>query len=454
MSLIQKAGKFVHNPWLAYSYATAKGLTKWVPDKPHLKMMYRATIGYWPDLENPKTFNEKLQWLKLHDRNPLYTTLVDKYRVKQWVADRIGEQYVTTTYAAWDRAEDIDISGLPDRFVLKTNHDCGGIVICRDKEAFDLDAAKAKLAAHLKRNYYWGGREWPYKNVEPLVFAEEYLEDIRWELQTWNFGGEPKMVAAIKEPHGVNEKRFYDGEWVELPFVSSPPALTESVPKPERLAGILDASRTVSSSGVFARVDFVDSSQGLKLGEITLYPAAGFVHWTPSDYDSVIGKWLKLPECAGGGYLLVKNSSCMWLRKGTSVTSGKGLTDYKIMCFGGEAYCEFTCTGRAEGDLRVDFFDREWNRLPFTRHYPNAEIPPEAPGNLKGVLELAQKLAADIPFVRVDFYEVAGRSFFGEMTFYPGGGFEEFEPVEWDSRVGSWMELPESVGGGVSLCER
>lgn len=296
-----KIQKYTHNPWLAYNALAARGLTRWVPDEAHLKLAYRASLGYWPDLENPRTFNEKLQWLKLHDRNPLYTTLVDKYRVKEWVAERIGRQYVTPTYAVWERAEDIDISGLPERFVLKTNHDCGGIAICRDRATFDLDAAKAKLAAHLKRNYYWGCREWPYKDVRPLVFAEEYLEDVRWEYQTWNFQSEPRMVAAIHEPHGANEKRFYDCEWVELPFVSSPPRLASEAPEPAELARILESSRLLTGSSVFARVDFLDTSAGLRWGEITLFPAGGFVHWTPADYDAVVGKWLKLPECAGGG---------------------------------------------------------------------------------------------------------------------------------------------------------
>lgn len=295
------------NPRLIYNWATSCGLTKWVPDVVHLKMAYHANLDKPLNLDNPQTFNEKLQWLKLHDRNPLYTTLVDKYRVKQWVAERIGERYVTPTYGAWERAEDIDLSALPERFVLKTNHDCGGIAICRDRATFDFEAAKRKLAKHLRTNYYWGCREWPYKDVKPLVFAEEYLEAGR------------------------------------------------------------------------------------------------------SDGDMV---------------------------------------DYKIMCFGGEARCAFTCTGRAEADLRVDFFDNDWNHLPFTRHYSNAEFPPEAPENLREMLSLAQELASGIPFVRVDFYEVAGKSLFGEMTLYPGAGMEEFDPEEWDGRLGSWIELP---GGGGCL---
>mgnify|MGYP003283841259 CR=1 FL=1 len=288
-------------PWKAYHLLSDTGLTNVVPDAVHLGFIYKAVMGRSLNLAHPQTFNEKLQWLKLHDRNPLYTTLVDKYRVKGWVADRIGPQYVAETYAVWDRAEDIDVSGLPERFVLKTNHDCGGVAVCRDKASFDLGAAKRKLTKHLRTNYFWGGREWPYKDVSPLVFAEQYLE-----------------------PDGA---------------------------------------------------------------------------------------------------------------------AGSALTDYKFMCFGGRVRCAFTCTGRAEGDLRVDFFDTGWKRLLFTRHYPNADVPPDAPESLSEMVCLAEELSAGIPFVRVDFYEVAGRPVCGEMTFYPGSGFEEFDPPSADLELGSWIDL-------------
>lgn len=298
--MINKLNKVIDNPFRLYEHFSDHVVFRLVPDKLHLALMFRGTIGVWPDLDNPITFNEKLQWLKIHDRNPLYTTLVDKYLVKGWVADRIGEEHVTKTYARWENAEDIDISTLPERFVLKTNHDCGGVVICRNRSAFDLEAAKKKLAKHLRNNYFWRTREWPYRNVKPCVFAEEYLD-----------------------------------------------------------------------------------------------PA----------------------EDSGD------------------------LTDYKIMCFNGKMRCAFTCTGRAEGDLRVDFFDGEWNHLPFTRHYPNANVPPSAPNRLRDMISDAEKLSAGIPFVRVDFYEAAGRYYFGEMTFFPGAGMEEFDPECWDSELGSWIQL-------------
>lgn len=300
--MLKKLSKLFKNPFAFYIVLAECGLTNFVSDQTHLSLLYRSSIGDWPDLRDPKTFNEKLQWLKIHDHDPLYTLLVDKYRVKEWVASHIGDEYVTKTYAVWEKAEDVDISCLPERFVLKTNHDSGGVAICRDRNSFDLNVAKQKLEKHLRTNYYWRTREWPYKDVRPLVFAEEYVE------------------AA----------------------------------------------------------------------------------------DEV-----------------------------------KGLIDYKLMCFGGKAKCVFTCTGRAEGDLRVDFFDMNWKHLPFTRHYPNADILPTKPHRYEEMVSCAEKLAYGIPFVRVDFYESGNRLLFGEMTFFPGAGFEEFDPVEWDERLGSWIELPD-----------
>lgn len=318
---MNKLQKYLHNPKLLYPLVSSRGLTHWVPDKMHLSIMYWARIGRWPDLDNPRTFNEKLQWLKLYDRNPIYNTLVDKHAVKQWVADRIGSEYVTETYARWDRVEDIDISELPERFVLKTNHDCGGVAICKDRTTFNLEAARAKLARHLNTNYFWGGREWPYKDVRPCVFAEEYLE----------------------------------------------PDASESSP----------------------------------------------------DQDEI------------------------------------DLTDYKFMCFNGEPRCAFTCVGRAKGDLRVDFFDADWHHMSFTRHYPNADVLPAAPRYLREMQRLARTLSDGIPFIRVDFYEQAERIILGEMTLYPGSGFEEFDKEEWDERLGDWIVLPQewrnapckSIGG-------
>lgn len=299
---MNELAKLIKNPFVVFRLPKLQQRMRWLPDAVYLKLVYRARIGRPLNLNSPKGFNEKLQWLKLYDRNPLYTKLVDKAEVKPWVAERIGWEHVVPTLGVWDSFDDIDFGALPERFVLKCTHDSGGLAICRDLSTFDMAAARRKIERSLANNYFWSGREWPYKDVRPRIIAEEYLDPA--------------------------------GEQV-------------------------------------------------------------------------------------------------------------GLTDYKVMCFGGQARCEFTCTGRSDGNLHVDFFDTEWNHMPFTRHYPNADVPPEAPERLKDMVAMAERLSEGMPFVRVDFYEVAGQYYFGEMTFYPGSGMEEFDPERWDEELGSWIELPE-----------
>lgn len=298
---MNELAKLIKNPYVVFRLPKLQQRMRLLPDAVYLKLVYRARIGRPLNLNSPKGFNEKLQWLKLYDRNPLYTKLVDKAEVKPWVAERIGWEHVVPTLGVWDSFDDIDFGALPERFVLKCTHDSGGLAICRDLSTFDMAAARRKIERSLANNYFWSGREWPYKDVRPRIIAEEYLDPA--------------------------------GEQV-------------------------------------------------------------------------------------------------------------GLTDYKVMCFGGQARCEFTCTGRADGNLHVDFFDTEWNHMPFTRHYPNADVPPEAPERLKDMVAMAERLSEGMPFVRVDFYEVAGQYYFGEMTFYPGSGMEEFDPERWDEELGSWIELP------------
>lgn len=279
-------------------------MTRFVPDEIHLALMYRARLGRKLDLENPKGFNEKLQWLKLHDRNPLYTTLVDKYRVKQWVADKIGNQYVTETYAHWSRAEDIDISCLPERFVLKTNHDCGGVAICRDRSEFDLEAAKKKLAKHLETNYYWGGREWPYKNVKPLIFAEEYLDPADGmndlpDYKLYRFNTGHVVTCAMTERFtGLGyTATYFDEDWHRLDMADEGHDTRPDIPRPAQFDLMKELSAKLAEDMPFVRVDFYVSTSRLLFGEMTFYSASGFETWSPSSWDDCFGSWIKL----GGG---------------------------------------------------------------------------------------------------------------------------------------------------------
>lgn len=258
------------------------------------------------NLENPQTFNEKLQWLKLHDRNPLYTTLVDKYRVKEWVAKRIGEQCVTPTYAAWGRVEDIDISGLPERFVLKTNHDSGGIVICRNRSDFNLDAAKAKLAASLRRNFFYYAREWPYKNVKPLIFAEEYVDPVEGgdlvDYKVFRFSN-GRLLTLVCEDRllGAGMKQtFFDEDWRVLPVSEGGHPMNCGSARPAHHDRMMEFADRLAEGIPFCRVDFYESARGLLFGEMTLCPAAGFERFDPVSTDAEWGAWIDLSDVVGG----------------------------------------------------------------------------------------------------------------------------------------------------------
>lgn len=191
--MIEKIIKGIQNPRKILLYLSrpleAAGVFDRIPDEKWIPIRYWLRMGSLPDLENPKTFNEKLQWMKLYNRDPLYTQLVDKYEVKKYVSNRIGEQYIIPSFGVWERFEDIDFEVLPERFVLKTTHDSGGVVICKDRRNFDMNRARQILTKSLKNNYYLRkGREWPYKNVKPRIMAEKYMEDSQTrELRDYKF---------------------------------------------------------------------------------------------------------------------------------------------------------------------------------------------------------------------------------------------------------------------------
>ena len=294
--------KIVKNPALLFLTLGHREWFNWMDDQTYLKIAYWARMHKILNLENPQTYSEKLQWIKLYDRNPLYTMLVDKYEVKSYIQEHIGKEYVIPTIDLWDKFEDIDFTKLPNKFVLKCTHDSGGLIICKDKSKLDIDKARKKINKCLKHSFYWGMREWPYKNVKPRIIAEEYMEDS-------------------------------------------------------------------------------------KTGE---------------------------------------------------------LRDYKFFCFDGVVKALFVASERQkEGEeTKFDFFDADYNHLPFQNGHPNASVLPEKPMCFDVMKELASKLSKGIPEVRIDFYEVDGRVYFGEMTFFHWSGMTPFDPEEWDYKFGSWIKLP------------
>ena len=309
MGKLKNYVKYLKNPYRLFILPAVKGRFDKMSDEKYLKRLFRAYTGRKLDLEDPKTFNEKLQWLKLNDRNPLYTTLVDKYLVREYVKDRIGEEYLIPLLGVWDRAEDIDFDKLPNEFVLKCNHNSGkGMYICKDKSALsggDIERIRSDLNEGLKQDYYLFSREWPYKDVPRKIIAEKYLSD----------------------------------------------------------------------------------------------------------------------------------------------GSDKDLKDYKFMCFGGKTEMMFIVGNRwkKNEDITVDFFDPDFNRLPFSRDHDNSREVFVKPDNFNRMIELSEKLSQGFPFVRVDLYDLNGKIYFGELTFFPGSGFERFQPDEWDKKIGDMLVLPKKT---------
>ena len=256
------------------------------------------------NLKKPQTFNEKLQWLKLYDRNPSYTKMVDKYEVKKYVANVIGESYIIPTLGVWKSPEDIDFDKLPDKFVLKTTHDGGseGVIIC-DKSSYKIDTIKKQLLKSFKHNIYKTLREWPYKNIKPRVMAEAYIQqteestDGLTDYKFFCFNGEPKFCQVKTHKRGVNYTDLFDLQWILLPFNGLNPRHhhAEITPQqPENLKLMLSLAKKLCNVTFFTRVDFYNVSGRIYFGEITFYPASGTGEFTPSSFDITCGEWLKI----------------------------------------------------------------------------------------------------------------------------------------------------------------
>ena len=272
-----------------------------IPDRPFLKLRFKLKNGHRLDLKNPRTYNEKLQWLKLYDRNPEYTKMVDKYEAKRYVAGIIGEEHIIPTLGVWDRAEDIDFDALPNQFVLKCTHDSGGIVVCRDKAALNIQEAVEKLRKGLKTDYFNINREWPYKNVKRRIIAEEYKEDESGELADYKFfcfDGEPKImfVATGRLSAGETKFDFYDLAWNHLPVLCGHPNSECPIPKPSNLTEMIDIARRLSSGIPHVRVDLYNCNGRVYFGELTFFHWSGFKPFTPFEWNYTLGSWLNLPE--------------------------------------------------------------------------------------------------------------------------------------------------------------
>ena len=270
-------------------------------DEVYLKLIYRLIFGRKLDLNHPKTFNEKLQWLKLNDRKPEYTTMVDKNEVKKYIAERIGEEYVIPTLGVWDNFDDIDFDSLPDQFVLKCTHDSGGLVICKDRRKLDIPKAREKINKALTRRFYYFGREWPYKNVKPRIIAEKYMVDgVTSELRDYKlfcFNGVYKCMKVDFDRFVKHCANYYDsqGNLLDLGETICPPDKEKNIRLPLNLEKMIKLAETLSKDIPFLRVDFYDVNGNIYFGELTFFPASGFGTFTDEEWDYKLGEWIHLP---------------------------------------------------------------------------------------------------------------------------------------------------------------
>ncbi|MCR4826972.1 MAG: glycosyl transferase [Bacteroidales bacterium] len=313
--MIKKIVKAISHPSMTLCYLIeCSHLFEGISDEKYLKMMWRIKFGTKLDLENPKTFTEKLQWLKLYDRKPEYTNLVDKYEVKKIVADMIGEKYIIPTLGVWDSVDEIEWGSLPQQFVLKTTHgsDSGGVVICKDKNTLDKKAAKKKLLKSMKSDVYRTMREWPYKNINKRIIAETYLTDLGTadnqciadcgesqlkDYKFYCFDGEPKFMLIASNRFTTHNFNYYDMKFNKLPLTSAVGSQADVVfDKPDQFDEMKEIATILSQGFAHIRVDLYCSGGQVYFGELTFYDSSGYDDFSSEEWNKKCGDWIKLPE--------------------------------------------------------------------------------------------------------------------------------------------------------------
>jgi len=298
-----KLKRLLENPYRIFSVLANRGHFQKMEDEKFIRWQYRAQMGKWLDWEDLSTFNEKLQWLKLHDRRPEYTTMVDKLLVRDYIARTIGAEYLIPLLGAWDDPEDIDFDALPEQFVLKCNHNSGlGMCICKDKSKLDIQKVKQELKRGLAQDYYLASREWPYKNVPRKIICEQFMSNGGRELEDYkvhNFNGQPKMILVCRDRFaqtGLTED-FFTPDWEHLPLKRPkiPNGVTQTQ-RPEQLEEMLALSKVLAKDIPFVRTDFYVIEGKVYFGEITFFPASGLSGFEPQIWDETFGAWLELPK--------------------------------------------------------------------------------------------------------------------------------------------------------------
>lgn len=280
--------------------ALAKCLA-FIPDKVYLTIMYRVRMGKTINWKHPETLNEKIQWLKVYDRKPEYTQMADKCEAKKYVAAQIGEEHIIPTLGVWENFDQIDFSLLPDKFVLKCTHDSGGLVVCRDKSQLDIEMARKVMTASLKNNYFYYGREWPYKNIKPRIIAEKYMEQIDGtglvDYKFYCFEGKPQYLYVSKnmDDHRLATVTFVDMNWNMMPVERTDYKSDKEMPlRPSRFDEMRKIAEKLSQGHKFLRVDLYQINGEVFFSELTFHPASGYMGVIPSEYDKIMGQYIKI----------------------------------------------------------------------------------------------------------------------------------------------------------------
>lgn len=276
-------------------------VNKIIPSKLWLKLEYYISVNKELNLKNPRTFNEKLQWLKLYDRKSEYTNMVDKYEVRKYLSKEIGEEYLIPLLGVWDKFEDIDFEELPNKFVLKPTHTSGNIYLCTDKSKIDYDELRKEVNKWLKRKYYWCHREWPYKNIKPKIICEKFMVDESGtELKDYKFmcfNGEPKIIQVMSGR--VNGKYYinhFDLDWNKVEIKRKKYVENHnSIKKPDNLDEMIHIAKMLSKNIPFSRIDLYNTNNKLLFGEITLFPVSGYMDFEDDKMDNLLGNWIRLP---------------------------------------------------------------------------------------------------------------------------------------------------------------
>ena len=293
---------------LYHDYLTIDGTyTSLLPDIIYLKKLYKKRMGIELNLKNPKTFNEKLQWLKLYDRNPEYTKMVDKYEVRDFVKAKIEQKGYKCSdvglcfipiLGVWDSVDEVDFSSLPNQFVLKCNHD-NGVMICKDKSKLDIEKIKKELEYRLHRNYYKKGREWPYKNVKRRIICETFMQEKNHsgltDYKFFCFNGKVKSVLIVTDRFDSIKENYYTKDFVRFPFSKGALCSDDIFEKPKTYSLMIRLAELLAESIPHIRIDFYEINQKIYFGEMTLFDGGGFEKFIPEEWDYTFGNWIKLP---------------------------------------------------------------------------------------------------------------------------------------------------------------